>query len=486
MQRYTDHGRAPQQIRLSVDLGIAMAFVAAAFLFGGSQRMDAGSQMLVRLAALAVIAAACVRMTSARWATVRRPTLLALVFAAVPALQLVPLPPTLWEVMPGHSLYADALRTFTPGGVWRPISLSPDRTLNSLLACLPPIAGALTFPLVSRGQRGMLIGALLTFAAIGTVLFAMQAATGSGYLYSLPQVSPSATFANRNHWAMFLACCFPLLVAWACAAESRARRTRWLVGGIAAIAILPLLLITGSRAGLALGVAALVVSAAIARPVVRRADLLRSGLRRPALAVAVLVAMATCIAFVLLGRGAALSRILSSGDQVDLRSANLPAVWTMLVAFFPVGAGFGVFDPVFRAFEADVLLRPSFFNHAHNDLLEIVIEAGAAGVTMILVVGFATVRTTVAFWRGRSGSAALAEAWAALVPLIVLMLGSLTDYPLRTPFLATFFVLCAVWVEARCAQCHRDNGATVPLAPQPTPARGTAGLSRVPKGDRVR
>src|SRR5690606_4034235 len=60
--------------------------------------------------------------------------------AALPLLQLIPLPPGLWTALPGRSEPALALELAGIAPGWTPLSLVPERTWRSFLALLPPAA----------------------------------------------------------------------------------------------------------------------------------------------------------------------------------------------------------------------------------------------------------------------------------------------------------------------------------------------------------
>jgi O-antigen ligase len=119
----------------------------------------------------------------------------------------------------------------------------------------------------------------------------------------------------------------------------------------------------------------------------------------------------------------------------------------MLAEFMPVGSGFGSFDPVFRGFEPDSSLDVRFFNHAHNDLLELAISGGAIALLLLAVfVVWWIVRSWAAFrpYRNRARSALVARAGAIMIA--ILFLASLVDYPLRTPLMAAIFAVAAAWL----------------------------------------
>src|SRR3546814_8158382 len=99
----------------------------------------------------------------------------------------------------------------------------------------------------------------------------------------------------------------------------------------------------------------------------------------------------TLFPYTTLFRAESVRRAFEIDPGQDLRTPGLPTVLSMIAAYFPAGAGFGGFDPIFRLHEPLQLLKPPYFNHAHNDFLEIVLDGGLPP----LQIGRAHVRTPV-------------------------------------------------------------------------------------------
>ena len=112
--------------------------------------------------------------------------------------------------------------------------------------------------------------------------------------------------------------------------------------------------------------------------------------------------------------------------------------------FFPFGAGFGTFDPVYRRFEPDSLLSTIYLNQAHNEPVQLAIEGGVVALVLLLLFLIWWAQAAVpALLRTDSGSRrALGLAMAAAT--LILMLSSLVDYPLRTPLLGGLFAVACV------------------------------------------
>ena len=58
----------------------------------------------------------------------------------LPLLQLVPLPPILWQALPGREAERAALALIDEDGAWQSWAITPARTLAALLAAMPPVA----------------------------------------------------------------------------------------------------------------------------------------------------------------------------------------------------------------------------------------------------------------------------------------------------------------------------------------------------------
>jgi O-antigen ligase len=123
----------------------------------------------------------------------------------------------------------------------------------------------------------------------------------------------------------------------------------------------------------------------------------------------------------------------------EFRLTAWPHVEEAAGAVFPMGAGIGAFDRVFRSVEPLNLVGPTFFNHAHNDYLELWLETGVAGPGLLVVFALWLVWKTWAVWSARAGPAL---GRAASVAIGLTLVQSLVDYPLRTATLATLFAFC--------------------------------------------
>jgi O-antigen ligase len=146
-------------------------------------------------------------------------------------------------------------------------------------------------------------------------------------------------------------------------------------------------------------------------------------------------------------RAASLDRLLALETGADMRVRAFPTVWSMVAEFFPAGSGLGSFDAVFRGREPLALLKPTYFNHAHNDWLELALETGVPGLALL---GVAVAWWAVASWRAWRGGAPLARLGSAAVAMI--MTASIVDYPARTPMIMAILVVAGCWLATLSSQ----------------------------------
>jgi O-antigen ligase len=271
---------------------------------------------------------------------------------------------------------------------------------------------------------------------------------GPAYPYATTNVgSLVGLFANRNHEAGLLLALIPLAAALALGrsrvsptdgrrAPARLGRWRSLVAGVFALSALLALGAVRSRAGVLLAAPALVGALAV---------LARGGLSRRGLALAAAAALAVVAAVALFALTPIIDRFGAPLAE-EARFEAVPTVVAQARAFAPLGAGVGAFEPVFRAAEPLAMLGPTFLNHAHDDYLELWLETGVLGVALILA--FLAWFALAAARAWRRGGGALER--AASVSILLLLVQSAVDYPLRTETLAGLFAFaCGCLVAGR-------------------------------------
>lgn len=432
-----------------VNIVVLGLFLSIAILFGGASRADVLSLPLVRFAAIATIVIAALQLKSGQLRQIRLPLAFLAAIALVIGAQLIPLPPDWWAALPGHARFADNLASAGIAPGWRPVSLTPDLTLNSLLAVLPPLAVILASVMISRSHHArLLVPLLLIGIVISALLGLLQVSGGYPYFYRITNAdSAVGFFANRNHLALFIAIALPLVACWAAMphANPAYRRMRFWILLCVPAAVFPLLLVTGSRAGLIIAVVGLLTMAGFKDP--------SAGTHAPTeyrrgwriWAIPVVVGLGAVLSVVFMSRGLALQRLLG-GESGGERMENLPQYLHMVRDFFPLGSGMGSFDPLYRSYEPISSITPEYLNQAHNDIVQIAIEAGAPAILLlVLFLGWFAARSW-RLWSRRIESTDALLGRAGSVIVLLILLSSFVDYPLRTPVIGAMMALACYWM----------------------------------------
>jgi len=443
--------------RSELPFWILAAFLWVLWIAGGSARADAIGQAVVRLAAWTFLAVVILAGIPVAWRKVRSVGILVGLAILLVVIQLIPLPPAIWTALPSRELLLAAADLTGQPQLWRPLSISPGATANALSSLIVPVV-TLVLAASLTGDHHQRIAALLLGLVFGGCLVGLLQFSGARFdnpLINEIKGFVAGNFANRNHLALFVAIGIVLTSVWGFGAVPR---KRW--RPLLALALLPffvlIILATGSRSGLILGLVAMVCSLLIGRHGALRE--LQRLTRRTTIGLfagfAGAIAAAVFLA-VRFGRAEAIERLSLEATE-DLRLQALPVVADMAGRYFPAGSGFGTFDPAYRIAEPDLLLRPLYFNHAHNDWLEVALDGGFAGVVMLLAASIWWLLASLRVWRGRGGDRYLARAGSAIVLLV--MIASITDYPARTPMIMAVLVLAASWLAGITVS---SEGATI-------------------------
>ncbi|WP_432770834.1 O-antigen ligase family protein [Sphingopyxis sp.] len=440
-----------------------MGFV---FLLGGGSRSDIASLPVLRAVALLVAVWAALSLAATDWRRIRVPLVLLAALTLWMAVQLVPLPPAMWQGLPARDGIAAIDDLLGQADLWRAISLTPTLTWNALLGMTVPFAALFLAARIAPDDYPRLMLAIVAIAGFSVLLGVIQVLMGHGSLAYLYRITNSGTmvglFANRNHHAVFIACavlCAGMLLRDELMRKRRRNPVR--VALAAAIALLTAFTaLIGSRAGLVAGAGAFALSYAMIIAAWHTRTERSDGGRRatPTLwqrllvyspPVLMLAVMATMI--LLSDRETAVNRLADQAFVDDLRIQAWPTVQLMMEKFWLLGSGFGSFPATYEIFEPDALLQTSYFNHAHNDWAELVITGGLP---------FALIALAALAWMGRAilarGLRNLVKGFRGdirlpvIAALAILALASAVDYPLRVPSLQLLAItltilLCCPW-----------------------------------------
>lgn len=452
------------------------AFFVIVFFTGGGSRDDIQSLLLLRPLAVLFCAYALIVKVPGQWSGRQFPLYIIGALLALMILQLIPLPPAIWTELPERRIFADIANIAGIEQPWRPLSLSPSKTMNSLFSLAVPIAAMMLYLNLDREHRKQAIPVIIVLCAVSALwaIFQMVGPSrGPLYLYRITNSGFGVgLFANRNHQAVILASAI-IMLGWYAASQKPAAKLSLLkfYMSIATIFVLvPLIFVTGSRAGLLLMIPALILSlffvyfgSYYAKQVPRKD---RSRIRKSRLISARSVVLTTGIvgvigislSSILLSRSAAYDRLFKADGFNELRVQLLPTLFEMLKEYMPFGSGFGSFEHVYRIYEPQELLSTSYLNQAHNDWLQLPIEGGIPAV-LIAISLFIWLSISLVLM-AKKWRVSRSEKYLSLMCLSVIvffLIASIIDYPLRVPsVMAVFAVIICVFNDSIRSIKRRD------------------------------
>jgi O-antigen ligase len=438
-------------------LMLLAALFVILWLAGGASREDVTGQIIVRAASWSAILVAVLFARRPRIEEAKGATLFLVAAILLCVAQLIPLPPGVWRALPGRAAFTDPL--VSPPDLWRPLSLVPGATVNALFSLVTPLAVLVLATGIREDQKRLIPFVVLTVIGLALLVGLLQF-TGAQLVNPLVNGTPGVVdgmIANRNHFALLLAIGLLTAPMWGVEAGSASRVRAPIALGLVLLLVLTILA-SGSRAGIVLGGIALLLGLIIARRGVK------SALRRyprwalPAIGIGIVTLIAILV-FVIVAadRAVSIKRLVEMDTGEDMRSRGLPTVLAIIRTYFPFGTGLGSFDPVFRIHEPFALLKPTYFNHAHNDFLEIVLTAGLPGLLLLVA--------AVGWWLWRSIGAWRAD---AVLPklgsatLLLILLASIVDYPARTPVIMATTIIAAIWLGNAGRRDNRMGKAALP------------------------
>lgn len=438
-----------------------LILLCVAFLMVGGARDDLVSLLFWRPLSTAILAFAIVFYWKEAWRNGRGLMLLCCAIVALPALQLIPLPPAVWTALPGRELLVLIYRDAGMALPWQPLSVAQARTWNALFSLAAPL-GLLIFALTLNEQRHrkllLLMIAIGFFSGIIGLVQAIGPSNSPLYFYRITSNGLAVgLFANRNHQAVFLAMMYPLLAAFLSVMKGNPDKLFFqrAIAFAAALLLIPLILMSGSRAGFLLTPIGMALGFWVYKSPVTH---LRAGdgpnAQRIRYVTYGLIGTFLAVVAIAILRTSTLNRLIETDPAGELRIQALPTVMSAVAHFLPVGSGLGTFVEVYKIYEPNVLIGQAYFNHAHNDFVELVLTAGIPGMLLLAWVGVLmlfSLRSLVRNRRvaaGERGYSVQVLGRAGFSILAMLALASAADYPLRVPSLMLLGIIAAVWCSA--------------------------------------
>lgn len=443
---------------------MAGVLLLLAFFTVGGARDDLLSLLIWRPVSALFLAIAIAMYGREAWQRGKPLLLLCLAIAALVIAHLIPLPPAIWTSLPGREIIADVYRSAAMDLPWQPISIAQARTWNALFSLAGPAAILIIALVLDERRHRQLLLLFLSLGFLSGIIGMIQAIGSSSDLLQFYRITNRGIsvglFANRNHQAAYLASLYPLLAASLSLFKGRPDRLFFQrsVTLAAAALLVPLILMTGSRAGIVLMVAGMIFAWWVYRTPVSKGRIvgIRSEHRSRLVGVAIAFCLLIVVAVVATSTPA-LQRLMDTDPASELRFRALPFVVEAMWRFFPVGSGIGTFVETYQIVEPDVLISAEYFNHAHNDFVEVLMTGGIPALVLLLWAIGLGVAGFIALWRNRGigageyGFSAQVMGRAGFAVLAMLALASASDYPLRVPSLALYVAVASAW----CLNAYR-------------------------------
>lgn len=422
---------------------LVLVYVVLLLVFGGGGTPAPISELICQvLAGLALTGWVALRGSEQLRAA--KPLLWSIaLIVVIPLLQLIPLPPALWQALPGRDLLRDSLALVGAEQTWHPLSIAPQRTLEGLLALLPPLLAMVMTASLTAAGRLTLLRVIAAFTLLSVTVGAGQlASAGDGPLqfYIGSDTGVLTGFqANRNAQVdVLLIGLLALVASW----PEQAGLSRAALAALGALALLLLLgaFLTGSRAGIAL----IPLTLGWCLYLVRDKQLSQSALfRLRNLALAAAISLGTAAAA---WQTRPVQQVLR---RFDFSGEYRPDIWRdtlyAISQYWPVGSGLGTFTRVIGPAERLEAIGPVLPNRAHNEYLELLLEGGLplslawAGVAAVAL---------LALVRALRGGTGVPRSHAVFTAgtLTIVTLHSLVDYPFRSMALAGLVGVAAALV----------------------------------------
>lgn len=456
---------------------VVIAFLGLLWAIGGATRSPFSTLGLVLTGTSLVILALSVwrfgQIPPNR--QVKQGFLLILAAALLVLLQLVPLPPELWTGLAGRETMMQTLLAAGAEPGWHGLSLDPALTQQTFLIALPGFAMFAAGATLAPRHRLLVALAVVGFAVAASVWGLAQRQAGSDGLYLYRQAlrgSATGPFVNRNLLAAQLYAAVPIVFALVLGKlrEHHARSVIWGLTGLVLMAIIIIGLgATGSRAGILLAMLAVVLSTLLS---LRRTVDAKATPATKFMGAAGVMAVMLLLVFGLTG----ILRLANTDFTTDYRAVMSALSLVTLKTYFPWGSGLGTFVPVYALHETPATMMNHFVIHAHNDWIELALEGGVAALLIMVMFLWWYVVLSFRAWRLGGDGVEDVLVRAGSVTVLLFLVHSAGDFPLRMPALMGLF---ALWLGIMAAghKVHSQHARARPVdAPdlQPTTMKAEA------------
>jgi putative inorganic carbon (HCO3(-)) transporter len=149
-------------------------------------------------------------------------------------------------------------------------------------------------------------------------------------------------------------------------------------------------------------------------------------------------------------------RIEQTRMESEGRAEVLPEIAPLMKPYALTGAGLGAFAQAYSPERTDQVRQ--YYDHAHNDHLEFLIEAGVVGYALLAAFGGLVLVHGLRIVRRRNDPMACALGFAGAMAVVTAILNGLTDFSLRIPAVsATLVCLAALALSVSATSTERPS-----------------------------
>jgi len=452
--------------------GLCAVLVFLPLPFGGVEEwaVFAFEAAVFGLFALHIAAAISSRNRKEEMEEEQRPTVhllgkcLLAAFLGLTIMQLIPLP--------GSVLRFISPRTFTicqslPFGIfpelgeggWRAISLAPSLSVYEFIKYIFYfLFGWLVFNNVkSKKQVEIFVLAMIGGAVFQSFYGLAEFFGGGEKIFGYKKIyyvgSATGTFINRNHFSGFLEMILPLSLGYLLAKAnffsfrkglgikekilwfSQERLQKCVIYGLSAALIGLGIFFSRSRTGIFVFFTTVFLMAVLLSAAGSRRKYSR---RKRQIKVMRTVVLVVLFSAVLIG----IKPIIERFSWKDLMREQRPIFFkntVEMIGDFPLlGTGPGTYASAYGMYEK--IYFPALVDHAHNDYLELAAESGLVGAVCLVLFAWGAVGCLLVRWAKRRDYLVRGVVLGCLAGIVAILIHSLTDFNLRIPANAVYFV----------------------------------------------
>ncbi|MEL7030772.1 MAG: O-antigen ligase family protein [Pseudomonadota bacterium] len=425
---------------------VLLSYSTCCLLFGG-----AGREGLFAHGVLQAIAGIGMAAMIATWPKnraikpYRTPLFVLIVVGLLGIIQIIPLPSSVWPLLPGRSVFVEGFASLNIDLPSLPISLDREATIATIGYTLIPI---FTLLLCVRIGLRVLIKvippAFCSLAFLSTCIGGAQLINGQGsnlYFYEFTSRGlPVGFFSNVNHQATLLLMSLPF---WTFIVSKLNANWRGEDGIIAVFVVVITgfgftilgVLATGSIAGYAL----FFMTSSLIFMAFRSHSTARGFKSVTLFLIAFSILSVAILAVSPVAENLGLDLWRDSGvSRFEIWEATFDAIgehWLF-------GTGLGTYESAIPMYEDPSTVTSVFVAKAHNEFLQVFLECGLVGLLLlILAIGWFALRTISLFNSATSREVNYLQKCAGIA-LVVVLLHSIVDYPARTPAIACLMSIC--------------------------------------------